>query len=229
MPIRKVGKPTRRPRRREKSSVGKVVSSRPGCGNSVRFAAILRGIAGGANNQPTSIVYCSTADLHGLAIQQPQAHRVARVVTLKANHSFPLLREISMKPGLFDRAGYRRARYRLSFSLLSLCVLLLLGPGAAEAADTDAPNVVLIISDDQSWTDYGFMGHPTIQTPHLDKLGEAERFVSSRLCADRPLPTVADDLGDRTLCPSTWSHGERSIPQNTLSVVPNGPRKDERS
>lgn len=32
------------------------------------------------------------------------------------------------------------------------------------------PNVVLIISDDQSWTDYSFMGHQHINTPHLDKL-----------------------------------------------------------
>src|SRR5205085_2677397 len=32
------------------------------------------------------------------------------------------------------------------------------------------PNIVLIISDDQGWTDYGFMGHPKIQTPNLDKL-----------------------------------------------------------
>ncbi|MEQ9411854.1 MAG: sulfatase [Fuerstiella sp.] len=28
----------------------------------------------------------------------------------------------------------------------------------------------MIISDDQAWTDYGFMGHPAIQTPHLDRL-----------------------------------------------------------
>jgi len=32
------------------------------------------------------------------------------------------------------------------------------------------PNVVLIISDDQAWGDYGFMGHPFIQTPNLDRL-----------------------------------------------------------
>lgn len=31
------------------------------------------------------------------------------------------------------------------------------------------PNVVMIISDDQGWTDYGFMGSE-IRTPHLDKL-----------------------------------------------------------
>ena len=33
-----------------------------------------------------------------------------------------------------------------------------------------SPNVVLILSDDQAWTDYGFMGHDAIATPHLDKL-----------------------------------------------------------
>lgn len=32
------------------------------------------------------------------------------------------------------------------------------------------PNVVLILSDDQAWDDYSFMGHPVIQTPHLDRL-----------------------------------------------------------
>lgn len=51
----------------------------------------------------------------------------------------------------------------------------------------ERPNIVLILSDDQSWTDYGFMGHPDIKTPHLDKLAERslvfERgYVASPLC-----------------------------------------------
>lgn len=32
------------------------------------------------------------------------------------------------------------------------------------------PNIVLILSDDQAWNDYGFMGHDIIETPSLDKL-----------------------------------------------------------
>lgn len=47
------------------------------------------------------------------------------------------------------------------FLLLFVCV----GCTALEK-----PNVVLILSDDQSWTDYSFMGHEHIKTPHLDKL-----------------------------------------------------------
>jgi TatD DNase family protein len=35
--------------------------------------------------------------------------------------------------------------------------------------------VILIISDDQTWTDFGFMGHPVIKTPSLDKLAREIR------------------------------------------------------
>jgi len=41
---------------------------------------------------------------------------------------------------------------------------------AAKAYADQPPNIVLILSDDQAWTDYGFMGHEAIKTPHLDKL-----------------------------------------------------------
>jgi len=49
------------------------------------------------------------------------------------------------------------------------------------------PNVVLIVGDDQGSTDYGFLGHDHIKTPHLDKLAaEGLRFkrgyVPSSLC-----------------------------------------------
>jgi uncharacterized sulfatase len=63
----------------------------------------------------------------------------------------------------------------------ALVVLALAGPAAA------APNVVLIVGDDQGWRDYGFMGHHHVRTPHLDKLArESLRFdrgyVPSSLC-----------------------------------------------
>ena len=50
-----------------------------------------------------------------------------------------------------------------------------------------SPNILYIISDDQAWTDYGFMGHPQIKTPHLDKLADEsvlfERgYVPTSLC-----------------------------------------------
>lgn len=49
------------------------------------------------------------------------------------------------------------------------------------------PNVVMIIGDDQCWTDYGFMGHKQIRTPHLDRLARESLvfprgYVPSSLC-----------------------------------------------
>ncbi len=52
---------------------------------------------------------------------------------------------------------------------------------------SDRPNVVLIISDDQGYTDYGFMGHKAIRTPRIDKLGAesllyTRGYVTTALC-----------------------------------------------
>lgn len=44
-----------------------------------------------------------------------------------------------------------------------------------DAGEPELPNIVYIISDDQAWTDYGFMGHPFIKTPHLDSLARQGR------------------------------------------------------
>lgn len=59
---------------------------------------------------------------------------------------------------------------------------------AAEPGGSRPPNIVLIISDDQGWMDYGFMGHPAIETPHLDQLAAESRtftrgYVPSSLCS----------------------------------------------
>ncbi len=60
------------------------------------------------------------------------------------------------------------------------------------------PNVVLIISDDQAWNDYGFMGHDVIKTPRLDKLASQSAtftrgYVPTGLC--RPsLATIITGL-----------------------------------
>ena len=49
------------------------------------------------------------------------------------------------------------------------------------------PNIVLIIGDDQSWTDFGFMGHEAIETPHIDRLAREglvfrRGYVPTALC-----------------------------------------------
>ena len=68
-------------------------------------------------------------------------------------------------------------------SIISICLL----SGAFTLSAQEAPNVLYILSDDQAWTDYGFMGHPHIKTPHLDQLAKEsvlfERgYVPTALC-----------------------------------------------
>jgi arylsulfatase A-like enzyme len=70
--------------------------------------------------------------------------------------------------------------------LLTAFASVLLHASSVLAA-TQKPNIVLSISDDQALTDYGFMGHPEIETPHLDQLARRslvfERgYVTAPLC-----------------------------------------------
>ena len=59
---------------------------------------------------------------------------------------------------------------------------------ACSSAGTERPNVVLILSDDQGYADYSFMGHEMIETPRIDKLASEslvyERgYVTTAVCS----------------------------------------------
>jgi uncharacterized sulfatase len=63
--------------------------------------------------------------------------------------------------------------------MLCLTLALLLTP--------NAPNILLIVSDDQAWYDFGFMGSKEVRTPHLDKLAAESAvfpngYVPTSLC-----------------------------------------------
>ena len=73
---------------------------------------------------------------------------------------------------------------RYCLPLVALCCILV---QSAHPADTSRPNIVLLLSDDQAWTDYSFAGHPLIQTPNLDKLAArsvlfTRAYVPTALC-----------------------------------------------
>ncbi len=66
-------------------------------------------------------------------------------------------------------------------------LFLAIAIAATSHAADKPPNVVLILSDDQSWTDYGFMGHDVIRTPNLDELAKKSvlyprAYVPTPLC-----------------------------------------------
>ena len=62
----------------------------------------------------------------------------------------------------------------------------------------EQPNVVFILSDDQSWTDYSFMGDKNIETPRLDKFASesltfTRGYVPTPLCSPS-LATIVTGL-----------------------------------
>lgn len=60
------------------------------------------------------------------------------------------------------------------------------------------PNIVMILSDDQAWSDYGFLDHSHIETPHLDQLAKesltfTHGYVAAPLCSPS-LATIISGL-----------------------------------
>jgi uncharacterized sulfatase len=70
-------------------------------------------------------------------------------------------------------------RYNSMKKLLTALALLISASAPSFSAETERPNVILIISDDHGFDDYGFMGHPIIKTPHLDRMA-AESLLYPR-------------------------------------------------
>jgi uncharacterized sulfatase len=65
--------------------------------------------------------------------------------------------------------------------------LLACALATAPLAAAERPNVVLMVADDQGWTDFGFMKHETIRTPRLDRLAAQSAvfpngYVPTSLC-----------------------------------------------
>lgn len=55
---------------------------------------------------------------------------------------------------------------------IPLLLLVALPCFTASSAEERPPNIILIISDDHTWTHYGFMEHEIVETPHIDRMAE---------------------------------------------------------
>jgi uncharacterized sulfatase len=73
---------------------------------------------------------------------------------------------------------FKMIRKQIRRMNLFVAIVLCVNGTLHAAPQPGRPNILFIISDDQAWNDYGFLGHPAIATPNLDRLAaESLTFV----------------------------------------------------
>jgi arylsulfatase A len=93
--------------------------------------------------------------------------------------------------------------------------MLLNGGWFAARAAATKPNIVIIYADDLGWGDLGCYGHPTIRTPHLDRMAaEGMRFTSFYSAAEVCTPSRAALLTGRYPVRNGMAHDQRRVLHN---------------
>ena len=109
--------------------------------------------------------------------------------------------------------------------LFPLCVAVLACLGLSLSA-AERPNILMIVSDDHSWFDYGFMGSKAVSTPHLDKLAAESRvfprgYVTNSLCG----PSLASMLTGRHVHRHGLTGNDPFIPVSAAAAGAKGAAK----
>ena len=80
--------------------------------------------------------------------------------------------------------------------LICIVQILVVLNFAPELVHADVlPNVVLIVSDDQTYTDFGFMGNEEVLTPHIDRLAaQSARYVNGYVPSSVCRPSLVSIL-----------------------------------
>ncbi len=80
----------------------------------------------------------------------------------------------------------------MTWCLLFFCVACVSSSSKQATPTAEKPNIIFIISDDQAYGDYGFMGHQHIQTPNIDQLArESKTFTKGYASAPLCSPSLA--------------------------------------
>jgi arylsulfatase A-like enzyme len=86
----------------------------------------------------------------------------------------------------------------------------------------NAPNILIILTDDQGWGDLSMNGNPNIQTPHVDALGKNgltfDRFFAAPVCSPSRAEILTGRYALRGGVFSTSTGGERlNLDEKTMA------------
>jgi arylsulfatase A-like enzyme len=89
--------------------------------------------------------------------------------------------------------------------ILALAITMMAGLSTAPAADGAKPNVIIFLSDDVGWGEYGFQGNKQIPTPNIDSIAKnGVRFTNGYVAATYCSPCRAGLLTGRY--PTRFGH-----------------------
>lgn len=104
----------------------------------------------------------------------------------------------------------RYSLFAIRYSFLLFALALSFGQSPA-AEPVKKPNILLIISDDQGYGDFGFTGNKVVKTPHLDRLAAESAVFGNFIVAPACSPTRSSLLtGRQHLLTGTWGVGPRA-------------------
>ncbi len=105
-----------------------------------------------------------------------------------------------------------RYTWQVSAVLIGLLIVIVAGFKPWVSDDAAQPNVVIIFTDDLGYGDLGAYGHPTIRTPHLDRMAqEGMKFTQFYSAASVCTPSRAALLTGRLPIRSGMASDERRV------------------
>lgn len=102
--------------------------------------------------------------------------------------------------------------FQLKQTLLAVCFFTILFADTSTLKANDQPNFIVIFCDDLGYGDLGCYGHPTIATPHLDRMAtEGQRWTNFYVGASVCTPSRAALLTGRVPIRSGMMSSKRGV------------------
>jgi arylsulfatase A-like enzyme len=114
---------------------------------------------------------------------------------------------IARKQRSYQELGPLRSHNAAS-KWLALSFIISLGTGIPLTTQAERPNVIIVLTDDQGYGDFGATGNKIIETPHIDAMAKRsvlwDNFYVSPVCSPTRASLMTGRYNHRTYCVDTW-------------------------